>query len=117
MGMKFYQKLNTQIGKATHLNVKVDYEKGGINYFSGQQNARGMYVYIQPVEKKNGMESFMLLGEMHETGFKIFVRPMGRKNQKTIDDFSNKVAEKISDITALYEEKKYNEIMTLVKTL
>lgn len=39
-----------------HLKVQIDYEKGGMNYFSGRESKRGYYIYVQPVriEKLDG---------------------------------------------------------------
>ena len=34
------------------LKVEVGYEKGGMNYFSGQESRRGYYLYVYPVQRE-----------------------------------------------------------------
>lgn len=50
---------------ATHLKITLNYNKGGMNYFTYKDEQRGIYLGVSPVkiEKKEGYstESFMVL--------------------------------------------------------
>jgi len=65
-----------------HLKVQVDYEKGGMNYFSGQESKRGYYLYVYPVqiETIDGrviVESFTLM-----KGAKKLLFEVNRKSEE-----------------------------------
>ena len=68
-----------------HLKVQVDYEKGGMNYFSGQENRRGYYLYVYPVQIETvddrvTIESFTMF-----KGGKKLLMEVGRKSQKAYE--------------------------------
>jgi len=68
-----------------HLKVKVDYELGGMNYFSGQVSKRGYYLYVYPVqiETRDGritIESFTMFN-----GGKKLLLEASRKSQKAYE--------------------------------
>ena len=68
-----------------HLKVQVDYELGGMNYFSGQESRRGYYLYVYPVqiETVDGrvqVESFTFF----KGGKKLLIE-VGRKSQKAYE--------------------------------
>lgn len=68
-----------------HLKVQVDYEKGGMNYFSGQESRRGYYLYVYPVqlETVDGriiVESFTMF-----RGGKKLLLEVTRQSQKAYD--------------------------------
>jgi hypothetical protein len=68
-----------------HLKVQVDYEKGGMNYFSGQENRRGYYLYVYPVQIETvddrvTIESFIMF-----KGGKKLLMEVGRKSQKAYE--------------------------------
>ena len=68
-----------------HLKVQVDYEKGGMNYFSGQETKRGYYLYVYPVqiETIDGrviVESFTLM-----RGAKKLLFEVNRKSDKAYE--------------------------------
>jgi hypothetical protein len=68
-----------------HLKVKVDYELGGMNYFSGQVSKRGYYLYVYPVQidttdNRVKVESFTFF-----KGGKKLLMEVGRKSQKAYE--------------------------------
>lgn len=75
----------TNNSHATHLKAQVYYALGGFNYFTYQNEPRGYYVSITPVqrENKNGytMESFTAF-----TGMKHLAVPVQRKSAKKMDE-------------------------------
>lgn len=91
--MKYYQLLpeGHKLGKNTHLKLQVDYELGGISYFSGSSSARGYYLYIRPVQlgKEDSYitESFTLFG----SGYKILLKQVARKSDKVYRELCQKL--------------------------
>jgi hypothetical protein len=68
------------------LKIQVDYEKGGMNYFSGQESRRGYYLYVYPVqiELVDGrvvVESFTMF-----RGGKKLLMEVSRKSNKAYED-------------------------------
>ena len=69
-----------------HLKIQVDYEKGGTNYFSGQESRRGYYLYVYPVqiETIDGrvvVESFTMF-----RGGKKLLMEVSRKSNKAYEN-------------------------------
>ena len=62
---------------ATHLQVSVFYDKGGMNYLSGQTSPRGFYLSVTPVTKENRMVSFTMF-----TGMKRLLHQVNRYTDK-----------------------------------
>ena len=60
---KYIEKDNLK--DATHIEVSIYYDKGGMSYFSGKTSQRGYYMSVVPVRKAGGMISFTLF-----TGYK-----------------------------------------------
>ena len=62
---------------ASHLQVSVFYDKGSMNYFSGQSAPRGFYLSVTPVTKGNGTVSFTMF-----TGMKRLLHDVSRYTDK-----------------------------------
>lgn len=76
-------------GKATHLKIEVYYKLGGVNYFTYQNEERGYYISVTPVQRGNGFESFRAF-----TGIKECFIPCNRQSKKKADEAANIPAEK-----------------------
>lgn len=59
------------------VKVSVGYELGGWGMLSGEYSRRGYYVYVQPVTRSGGMESFTLFD-----GFKLLLKEVKRQSKK-----------------------------------
>lgn len=81
MRTKKYLQLETN-SSATHLKVEVYYSKGGMNYFTGSNEKRGIYLSVSPVTRSERSESYMGF-----SGIKKHLVDMARFNQKTFDNF------------------------------
>lgn len=77
---KMYLKLVSNIKNYDELEISVGYEKGGINYFNGTENKRGIYVYLKPVHRGPMSVSCSLLGDTYTCGYKFLVCETARKN-------------------------------------
>jgi hypothetical protein len=69
-------------GDATHIKVKVYYDLGGYNYFTGDKLARGIKLSVSPVSKGDGFESYKAF-----TGSSRHLKDMTRYNKKTCNNF------------------------------
>jgi hypothetical protein len=67
-------------GNATHLKVEVYYSKGGMNYFTSTNEARGLYLSVSPVTRSGNWESYTGF-----SGIKKHLLSMARFNQKKLD--------------------------------
>ena len=69
-------------GKKTFVEVSLSYDLGGWNFFTGESEARGIYVNVSPVEKGDGWRSFTAF-----SGIKMLVKPLKRFNKKIFESF------------------------------
>ena len=68
-----------------YLQVKLQYDRGGMNYFTGDLNKRGLRLSLRTVEKAGNWTTFQGFGDI--TGNKIkngfhFLLPLGRRSRK-----------------------------------
>lgn len=99
------------------LRINVDYQKGGVNYFSGDYNEGGVYVYIQPCTYNNGIVGTVITGKQHLDGYKILLKELNRKSQKQIDLMAEKVLPYAQQIADLYSDGRHQDIYNLVKSI
>lgn len=80
--MKKYEKYieTTEFPNNTHIEVSVYYDKGGINFYNGNNDRRGFYLSVTPVKKDAGFVS-ILLG----SGLKKLILTTGRYSEKQHD--------------------------------
>ena len=116
--MDIYKKINpiNRVGGEAldELKIRVRYDKGG--YYG----KRGVYAYITPVHREKINESFVsetctLLGDMHESGFKMLLCELGRKSQKVEDEIASKIEAKADEIATLWNEQKHTEVANILK--
>ncbi len=74
-------------GDATHLKVEIYYTMGGMNYFSGRSEARGIYISVSPVTRTLHEGKFWTESYKGFSGTKQHVKEMNRFSQKTADTF------------------------------
>lgn len=116
MDKKIYKPLKEKIGNFKELCIEVFYSLGGMNYFSGGVNRRGVYLLLKPVSRgENGFTESMLMGGQRECGFKILLEELPRKSQKVIDKQFIKVEPLANQIADLYFENRNDEIVQLIK--
>lgn len=96
------------------LKISVRYDKGGINYFTGQSERRGIYVHFKPVHRGGMFETTTLLGSNKESGFKVFVRDLGRKSQKQMDDIALRMEPLADDIAKKWDTEDWKGIYQMV---
>jgi len=121
METKIYVSLKTPIAHVGNnydeLRINVDYQKGGINYFSGNIEDSGVFVYLTPVHRDGISVGQTICGDQHVSGYKILCKPLNRKSQKQINLVAEKVLKHASEIADLYSDRKHQEVFNLIKTL
>ena len=84
MNIKKYIKIESD--KGTHIKVEVFYTKGGVNYFTGTTERRGIYLSVSPVKLtiyENGSRSE---GYVAFTGTKQFIEELKRYSDKKLNE-------------------------------
>jgi hypothetical protein len=71
--------------KATHLKVQLYYDKGGMNYFTGGTQRRGLYLSVSPVSRS---ESGVFATESYTafTGTKQLIKELKRFSDKALNE-------------------------------
>lgn len=99
------------------LRVMVDYEKGGMNYFSGNIYESGVKVYLTPCTLTNGVVTCTILGEQHACGYKVMLKQINRKSQKQIDIMADKILPYAQQIADLYSDAKHQDVVKLINDI
>jgi len=71
------------------ISVAVRYSKGGINYFSGGVNKRGLSVRVAAERVDEVSRSFVMFG--NKLDFSAFLLPMNRDNKKKVAAYNEKL--------------------------
>lgn len=79
---RLIKSLEVKEGRATHVDIQLYYSIGGMNYFTGNNETRGLYVSASPYTKNSFSKSFTAF-----SGVKQLVKEMKRFNKKTLDEF------------------------------
>jgi hypothetical protein len=103
-----------QLDTLDELRVRVDYQKGGYNYYTGDIESNGVYVYLTPVHRNNGIVSQTIDGNIHNSGYKVLIKELGRKSQKQINLVAEAVFPKAEQIADYYSEGQHQAILGLL---
>jgi hypothetical protein len=79
-----HAKGTNRCGDITHVNVWVHYSKGGINYATYKQEARGIYVTFTPVKLERTGSGFISESFTAFTGAKFVFEEATRLNSKRV---------------------------------
>lgn len=94
MKKSFYLVPNNK-NRENSLDIEVAYELGGINWYNGQNNARGYYLRVIPSETRINDDgkggSLVSVTEILGKGFKFLLLPVSRCSKK-----SEKAAEELA---------------------
>lgn len=95
--------------------VEVYYSLGGMNYFSGGYNRRGVYVSITPKEVSETGTSQILLSDPNQSGMKMLLQEMPRKSKKTLLEWCNKIKPLVDNMIIKAKESGIKESLFYVK--
>lgn len=101
------------------LNISIGYQKPQINYFTGDNESGGIYVYIKPVKRARGIVSCTMLSASRlENGFKVKAIEMNRNNRKKVERFSETITDDIAaNIRTNYEAQMFDNVVNIIKEL
>jgi hypothetical protein len=121
MNNEVYAKLKKPIIRGERLDtldelrVRVGHQNGGVNYLSGNGEKGGVYLFLTPVHRGNGFISTTIDGKMHNMGYKILLKEMGRKSQKQIDLAADLIIPYSQQIADYYSEGQHEAVFNFVK--
>lgn len=99
-------KLNKPIDDFPQIQIKIDYNLGGMNYFNNKEEKRGYYIRFSPCKHKevgNGIYSTEMR-PMHERSFKFCIKEVNRKSLKTHNALLAIFNHHLDDILKEYEK-------------
>ena len=109
----FFYKEKAGTVKNEFYKIKISYQKGGINYFSGSGERRGVYVIFQTVERQDrdgySMESFGMFA-----GFKIMALQLNRASARKFAAVCAAMAAVQDDLFTLYAADNRPALMDLI---
>lgn len=98
--------LTKPIDNFPQVQIQINYNLGGLNFFNDKQEKRGYYLYFSPC-KHTVMNNGICCTEtrpMHERSFKICIKEVKRKSTKTFNDLNVRFNENLQTILEKYEE-------------
>jgi len=102
------------LSNGKRLEIEVYYSKGGMNYFNGRVEKRGIYASFTQVEVEDGWKKY---SPMCSCNYKILIKEMKRNSSKKLMEIAEKVGEHKKELVELYEEKNPAKIAELLKGL
>jgi hypothetical protein len=93
-------------GNYTHIEVKISYDIGGMNYFQGCTMPRGIYLTVSAVSKSKGWRS-----QKAFSGTTTLIKPLNRFSQKAFDNFNPKN----EDVKKVFNDVLSKNNITLVE--
>ncbi len=81
------------------ITVSLSYSKGGMNYFTGRTDPRGIWIFIRPIEIKDGFESFIIT-----EGIGLFVEELKAKSDKKLQAAAERFDGRVLELAAAWTE-------------
>jgi len=106
---------NKGLDDLDELRIRVEYQKGGWNIFTGDSENGGVYVYVTPVHRGNCFVSTTIDGNIHNMGYKILLKELGRKSQKQIDIATERIMPFAEVIADNYGEGNHKQVYNIIK--
>ncbi len=94
--------------------IEARYEKGGMNYFNGREDKRGIYIHF---DKKEIADGWTRTSPFSESSFKIFFQPLGRKSAKKVDAANEWIENNKDDLFDMYEELDKMSLLKFVQSV
>jgi hypothetical protein len=83
---RILKELEVATGEATHVEVSLYYSKGGMNYFSGNNEARGLYLSVTPVSITKYEGGGIGRSFKAFSGVKQHIKSMARFSEKVLNE-------------------------------
>ena len=116
MDTKIYVPLNKKIEERFGtLKLTVGYTLGGYSYFNSDTIARGIYLYLTPVNRGgSGFEESIMMGSGRSAGYRILLEKLTRDNKRKTEEHFERIKKLSDTIADLYLEEKDKELYQLV---
>ncbi len=92
------------------LELKIGYDKGGMNYFTHGVRPRAINIYFKPIHVEGGFISSIMLGSTRESGFRITLVEVKRKNAKKEQALTDAIMPHAEELLHLWEMQDYNTL-------
>lgn len=101
-----------------YLVIEAQHADGGMNYFSGGREVKGVYVYFtkKTIVNRNGYES-SIMTMFDACNFKVLALAYNRKSQKQIDKVHAYVKEQKDTLLALWKNDDKKAIYDIIKAI
>jgi hypothetical protein len=76
---------------ATHIQLEVSYDKGGMNWYTGREEPNGIYIHVRPTASRDGCTSFVL-----GKGYKRLLETAPRLNRKRLAQLTDDIRAQIA---------------------
>lgn len=98
-----------------NINVSIDFNKGGINYFTYKHENKGIYVHVN-VEKLSRERGFTCRSftAFDNVSFKVCVLPLERKSTKKLMQLAERLERHAEQIACLIDEKKIDDAVRYI---
>lgn len=106
---------NKGLDDLDELRIRVEYQKGGWNIFTGDSENGGVYAYVTPVHRGNCFVSTTIDGNIHNMGYKILLKELGRKSQKQIGIAVERIMPFAEVIADNYGEGNHKQVYNIIK--
>ena len=100
-----------------HLRISISHDKGGVSWMTGETRPCGIRADIKPIGKHDGIISTIYDGQTEHQGFCVPLVECSRKSPKKMQLVAGKILPKAEQIKELFVSGKYEEIVTLLKTI
>lgn len=92
------------------LELKIGYDKGGMNYFTYDVRPRAINLYFKPIHAEGGFVSSVMLGDIRESGFRITLVEVKRKNAKKEQALADAIMPHAEELLHLWEMQNYSTL-------
>ena len=100
------------------LSITVQQQSGGMNYFNGKKEERGIYIYFckEKYVKENGyvVKQYM---PFDECNFKLLAETNKRKNQKRLDIYEKFISDNKDKLLELWLNRDIFTLLKLIKEI
>lgn len=99
-----YVKLKNKIDRFDTVEITIDYNLGGLNYFNYKEEKRGYYIHFTPCLVTHDKYGTMKETEIfHKRSFKCCIMPVERKSKKKLQMLQDILNLHLEELVESYE--------------
>ena len=104
----------TPIGKLNRLEVEVEHDKGGYNFYDGSTRRKGIICRVRPLSRIGGLNSIIIDGKTEHMGFYVFLVPCDRKSPKKLEKVADVILPMTEKIGEMFVKGEYRAIADMM---